>query len=420
MVLSLATVLTLLAGCSLFDKPPAPAAQEDIRGTEIEYLYVSDGNDAEVTRDLVAKYQDQTGAKINLKPIDFNDVGKELDRRRDAGEMPDLARIPRPGLVRGDLADLRPYLKDAKLVNAFVPGAIKGGTGPQGEVFGLPSDITVSGPLVNLDLFAQAGETAPSTKQGLPWPELVALAQKVQKATGVKYAIAMDHTPHRLVGMLSQWGVDLFTPDGKAALDVDKAAKALDYFIQINKNDTSTLWLTSKDGHRDAAETFKNQEAVFYLSGNWKVGDYAQQAKFNWESIPNPCQVRCGGYPGGKFTVVFKEGKQPAVAAAFAEWLASRENQAQFVGRSLFMPSRKDLATSGLTYPQRQDDMNVYLGELNRVPAEAFASTGHPLFDRAASAVMDSAMKALKGQLTSRQAAEESRKAIEDITKQTR
>ncbi|WHT19783.1 extracellular solute-binding protein [Crossiella sp. CA-258035] len=373
-----------------------PASPDQLRGVELDYLYFTDGADEIATRQTIEKFEIATGARVNLQLVAYADLERTLQARISGGNAPDVARTQDLNPYRADLLDLRPYLADPTFPEAFLPDATRAVRGPGGEFLGAPSDLTLNGPFVNLDLFAKAGVPVP---ERWSWTELVDAAEKVRKATGTPYAIAMDKSGHRLSTMLSQFGTTFFDLEGRPALAVERAAEALKLFAELHARGSmpTDFWLESGSRYKGANEIFLAQHAPVYLSGNWQVSQFAKTSQFRWAAAPNPCAARCGGFPGGKFMVSFKQAKHPAAAVAFIEWMNGAQRQRELAAKAQFLPTRKDLVTPGISYPERVDDMRVFLAEAKLVPAEAYTTNSSAAFVRTANALRDEVGKMLAG-----------------------
>ncbi|GAA2832560.1 ABC transporter substrate-binding protein [Crossiella cryophila] len=389
-----------------------PAGPDQLRGVELEYLYFTDGPDEIATRQTIEKFEVATGARVNLQLVAYSDLERTLQARIAAGKAPDVARTQDLNPYRADLLDLRPYLSDQTFPDAFLPDAARAVRGPAGEFLGVPSDLTLNGPFVNLDLFAKAGVPVP---ERWSWDELVEAAEKVRRVTGKPYAIAMDKSGHRLATMLSQYGTTFFDLDGRPALDVGKATEALKRFAGLHASGAmpTDFWLESGSRYKGANEIFLAQDAAVYLSGNWQVSQLAKASQFRFAAAPNPCAARCGGFPGGKYMVSFKQSKHPAAAAAFIEWMNGAQRQRELVAKAQFLPTRKDLVDPGISYPQRLEDMRIFLAEAKLVPAEAYTSNSSPAFARTANALRDEIARVLGGQSTPEEAARTVRQVSE-------
>jgi alpha-1,4-digalacturonate transport system substrate-binding protein len=216
--------------------------------------------------------------------------------------------------------------------------------------------------------------------------------------------------------ILSQYGTTLIGPDGKEALDPAKAAKAIGVLTDLMKADkmSKDFWLQSGSKYKGASEIFLSGAAPVYLSGNWQVAGFAKDAPFAWAAVPNPCEERCGGYPGGKFMAAFEGTKNPVLAAAFVQWMNRPENQTAFAQQSLFLPTRRDLAESGITYPQRSEDMNVFLADITKTPEDTYATVASPAAGIAYNSLRDEISKVVAGQEDVATAVQNVKKATAD------
>lgn len=411
-----AALLLALAGC-------APGATDN--GSEqsgerkLTYLYFTDGPDEQATRSLISKFEASHNAKVELQIIPFADLEQQLNARLSGGNAPDVARTHTLTPFRNDLLDLKAAGQD--IGDQFLDAAKSIVSGPNGELLAVPSDLTMNGPFINVDLFTQAGVALPDPAKQWTWDELIAKAKQVQQATGKPYAIAYDKSGHRFATMLSQFGTDYFSLDGKVAFDQAKTVAATTLFTDLHKQDviSKDFWLGSGTKYKGANEIFLAQDAPVYISGNWQVSQFAKNATFKWAATPNPCQEKCGGYPGGKFMVAFKQSKNTQLAAEFIAFMNTAESQEELCKTALFLPTRKDLVAKGIAYPQRSEDMAVFLSDINRTPAEAFASNYNPAFSATATAVVKELSKVIAGEATADAAVTAIRAAAEQAVKDT-
>lgn len=383
-------------------------------GNKLTYVYFTDGPDEQVTRELIAKFEQQTGAKVDLQIVPYDSLEQQLQARLSGGNPPDVARVQNLTPFRDDLLDLK---KEGQNIGGqFIDAAQPYIRGNNGELLAVPSDLTVNGPFINVDQFRKAGVAPPTADKPWTWNELVADAEKVQKANKTPYAIAFDKSGHRFATMLSQFGTDYYTGDGKTVdLDPAKATAAVQLFTDLSKKDVmpKDFWLGSGTKYKGANDIFLAQSAPVYVSGNWQVSEFAKAAKFTWAAVPNPCQAQCGGFPGGKFMVAFQKAKNPKLAARFIAFMNSKESQTTTCQQALFLPTRKDLMASGVRYPSRQDDMNVYLADLKKTPQVAFANNYSPAFQETADAAVKELAKVIAGQESASDAVNAVRKAAQ-------
>ncbi|WP_207783877.1 ABC transporter substrate-binding protein [Micromonospora globispora] len=364
-------------------------------------MYFTDGPDEQATRNLIAEFEKQTGAKIDLQIVPFANLEQQLQARLSGDNAPDIARLSNIDPFRDDLLDLNAFEKSA-LDGQFIDGAKAYITGKDGGLLAVPSDLTMNGPMINVDQFKKANVALPDPKKPWTWTELIAAAKKVQQANKTQYAIAMDVSGHRFATMLSQYGTTYFTEDGQVALDKAKATAAVKQFADLNNSGAmpKDVWLQAGSKYKGANEVFLAQQVPVYISGNWQVSAFDKTAKFTWKAVPNPCQDRCGGFPGGKFMVSFKKSKHQKLAAQFIAWMNSAESQKKMCQQAAFLPTRKDLIASGIDFPTRGEDMNLFLADVKQTPADTYANVYNPAFSAAANAARDELAKVLAGKET--------------------
>lgn len=380
----------------------APSAVQSVdpaefAGKTLNYVYFTDGPDAEATAQLISKFEEKYKVKVNLETLPYKDLVTSVQARLSGGNAPDVVRLTGLTDFRDDLLDLRSYLGQ-DYAKEFLPGPVVGATGQDGKMLAVPSDLTLNGPFVNVDMFKKAGVSLPDPEKPWTWKEMIDAATKVQKATGSQYAFAMDKSGHRLSTILNEYGTALVA-NGKSALDTEKAKQALAPLIEMMGDNRMPrdFWLGSGSRYSGANEIFLAQDAPVYLSGNWQVGQFAKNAKFEWAAAPNPCADKCGGFPGGKYMAALQKSKNPALAAEFIRFMNTTENQATFIKAGGFLPTRKDLSEKGVAYPARQADMNVFLKDLARTPELGYAANSDPAFTGSATELVNAVSDVVGG-----------------------
>ncbi|RVX38819.1 carbohydrate ABC transporter substrate-binding protein (CUT1 family) [Nonomuraea polychroma] len=419
-ILASCIAMVTLAACA--PGTTSGGGNEQVDDKTLTYLYFTDGPDEQATRNLIADYEKKSGVKVDLQIVPFDNLEQRLQARLSGGNAPDVARLTDISPFRSDLLDLNKFQK-AALDGQFIDGAKAYITGAGGELLAVPSDLTMNGPLVNVDQFKKAGVSLPDVTKPWKWDEMVAAAQKVQKANKTQYAIAMDVSGHRFSTMLSQFGTTFFSADGTSVgLDTQKATAAVKLFADLNASGVlpADLWLQAGSKYKAANEIFLAQQTPVYISGNWQVSAFAKDATFTWAAAPNPCQETCGGFPGGKFMASFKQSKRQQAAADFIAYMNSKESQERLAKEANFLPTRKDLISSGIDYPQRDADMKVFLADVSRTPPQAFATSYSPAFAATAKATVDALGKVLAKSQSPEQAVETIKAAAEKALKDTK
>lgn len=367
----------------------------------IKFTWFTDGPDRPAIEAVIADYKAANPTiDVQLTIVPFAELNQLLITQASAGQAPDVARVTEPYRFFDYTLDLKPLVSSG-FAGQFLPDPMKLVTTPAGALVGFPHDMTMNGPFINVSLFKKAGIPVPTGN--VPWETWFDLAVKVQKATGVPYAVAMDRSGHRLDGFIQSYGASYLTPDGKLNLGSPKTRDALKYFVQLHKDGVMPLEIwAGGSGYVGANQQFVNGQLVMYISGNWQVAQFASTIgdKFEWIAVPNGFNGQTGGMPGGKFVIAFKGSANPKAVAHFVEYLGSKESVTKYASQAMFLPARKDLIASGVNYPVRTDVMNVFAAGLGKLPASAYVDNYHQKFGLVANVVRDRITQAITGEIT--------------------
>ena len=92
---------------------------------EIRVMCYQDGNECDVTADLIKRYERQNpGAKVILDVVPYKTVVEQLPIQLAAGKGPDIARVAEIGGLSKNYIDISPYLKDRKYWEANFGGTL--------------------------------------------------------------------------------------------------------------------------------------------------------------------------------------------------------------------------------------------------------------------------------------------------------
>lgn len=369
------------------------------KGKTLTYVYFTDGPDEQATRTAISGFEAATGATVNLQLLPFADLNTSLQARLSGGNAPEVARVGDWHPYADDVVDFTDYF-GADYPDQFSEGSAQSVQDGSGAMLAVPSDVTINGPFVNVDAFEKAGVPVPTDTTKWTWDELIADATKVQQANGMESAIAIDKSGNRVSTLLSQYGTTMIGEDGTRSLDPAKAEAAIGMLTGLLDSGavSKDFWLGSGTKYAGANELFLAQQAAVYLSGPWQVGAFDKSADFAWAVAPNPCVERCGGFPGGKYMVAFKDSAEPTLGAAFVEWMNRTDNQAEIDKTAFWLPTRKDLTASGIEYPTRAAEMTTFLGQIEVTPADTFAGSSSPAFAASATALIKEIDKVVAGQ----------------------
>jgi alpha-1,4-digalacturonate transport system substrate-binding protein len=388
--LAIAVSLVLTAGLVATGLPSAQATTSGLKPTADQlkawkgktityYFYHDSQQELDTTKAQIADFEKLTGATVKLDVIPFTNFDVQLQARLAAGNAPDVGRLNNPGLYIKDSLDLEKYL-GRKYAAEFLKGSTLQVTHPTTKkLIGVPYDLTVNGPFVNVDMFKKAGVAVPTSWN---WAELVAAGKKVQKATGSEYSFAIDKSGHRVSTVMSQFGAYMVDKNQKNVLPTSKfrAEKAVKIITDLYKSDSAPrdLWIGTGTKYSSPTAIFLAQQTPIFFSGNWQVAALAKDAKFDFAAVPNPKELNGGGWPGGKFLTAFNASKTPDLAAYFVHYLADTAQMEAMDKSAFWLPTRVDLVAKGVKYATRADDMDVFQADAGRTPAAAYGIQSVP------------------------------------------
>jgi alpha-1,4-digalacturonate transport system substrate-binding protein len=335
----------------------AAAASPGAAFADIRVMCYQDGNECDVTADLIKRYEAQhPGAKVILDTVPFKTVVEQLPIQLAAGQGPDIARVAEVGGLSKNYLDIGPYLKDRKYWEANFGSTLPWMRPKAGDngIYGFLSQLTMTGPYVNKTLFEQAKVPLPGPKA--TWDEWAEATRKVAKATQVPAAMAWDRSGHRFAGPAISFGAKVFDANGHLTMD-DGYQATVRKFVAWNKDGTilKDVWASSGgSSYADTVGEFKNGRVVMVLSGSWQINRLQKEIgnAFDWVAVPNPCgPAACSGMPGGAAWVALKTTRSPKEVAQFLDFMVQEANYAEWVSRTNNIPSHAGVAKKGVSYP---------------------------------------------------------------------
>lgn len=407
LVLTAGLVATGLPSAQAAGLQPTAAQLAAWKGKEITYYFYNDSQaELDTTKAQIADFEKLTGAKVKLDVIPFTSLDTQLQARLAAGNAPDVGRMNNPGLYIKDSLDLEKYL-GRKYAAEFLKGSTLQVTHPTTKkLIGVPYDLTVNGPFINVDMFKKAGVAVPTSWN---WAQLIAAGKAVQKATGSEYAFAIDKSGHRISTVMSQFGAFMVDKNQRNVLPTSKfrAEKAIKLITDLYKADQAPrdLWIGTGTKYSSPTAIFLAQQTPIFFSGNWQVAALAKDAKFDFAAVSNPKELNGGGWPGGKFLIAFNASKNPDLAAYFLYYLADAAQMEQMDKSAFWLPTRADLVAKGVKYATRATDMDVFQADAGKTPAAAYGIQSVPtLTGLIYNKLRDLMTEVMAGKITAKQA----------------
>lgn len=355
--------------------------------TDLRIMWYSDGNEGEVLRDLLDRFETANpDVKVLLDRVPYKTITENLPALVSSGQAPDMVRVTDLGGQAEYYLDLKPLLKDAGYWEANFAQTLPW-TRPAGRsdgIFGLMTQLTVTLPFVNETLFQQAGIALPGPKA--TWQEWGIAAKAVAAKTGAAIPVAIDRSGHRIAGGALSMGAKFFDGDAPALVDDGlKAWTRLLYDWHRDGTMSKQIWgSVGGTAYRGATEEFANGQVVLYMSGTWQIPQLAKTIGdgFDWHAVPDPCgPAACTGLPGGAALVAFKTTKHPREVARVMDYLASPAVYAEYHARTLFLPASAGLAKAGVAYqaelPQVKQSLAAGAAALAALSPAAYRLQGY-------------------------------------------
>lgn len=364
-----------------------------VSAQELRVQCYSDGNECEVTGDIAKRFEAaNAGIKIVIDKVPYKAVVEQLPVQLAAGEGPDVARVTDLGGLNKYYLDLTPHLGAARAKYwqdnfASTLDWFRAGTADKG-IYGLMSQLTVTGAFVNKTLFEQAKVPMPAATA--TWDDWMAAAKKVADATKTPFAAAMDRSGHRFAPLAVAYGAKIFDDKGAPVVDAGYQT-AVKKFVDWHKAGLMPKEVWGGVGgsqYRDAFEEFANGRVVMYYSGSWQVKRMDTQVTkaFDWAVAPAPCgPAACTAMPGGAAFVGLKRTKQPALVAKFLDFLASDANYKELMARTENIPAHLAVAKAGVTYnvsPGAKAALNSFVADVAKIAKPNYQLQGYR-FNRA-------------------------------------
>ncbi|MDP6166892.1 MAG: extracellular solute-binding protein [Gammaproteobacteria bacterium] len=382
----------------------------------INFLCYQDGNECEVIGSVLGDFTSQTGHTVNMNIVGYDVIRDQLENQLQTDSAPDVARVTNLGGLNQYYLDLTPYV-DANTWQAAYGATLPWFRKPGGDdngIYGWMTQLTVTGPYVNVSLFEDAGVDMPGA--GATWNDWAEALTQVKEATGITAGLAMDRTAHRMAGPAFSFGAKFFDDSGEPILVDQGFRRFAKTFVEWHKSGLMPIegWPAgSGTQYKNAAPMFLAGDVAMHMSGSWMINNYNNNIKdFEWQAVPAPCGVGgCGAMPGGAAITAFKSSKSPAAAAAFVNFLSSEENAAKFAVGTNNITAHQGLQASGIDYSNADPAVSVALsvfaanaGKAAETTPQAYTFQGYSKNFVIYGVVPDYMTKAITGEMSLEQA----------------
>lgn len=336
-----AALAVTLAGCT----GGAPSA-DDSDPNVIRFMIgqPEDPADLELTKQDMAKFEEETGIRVELDVIPSENVRTIVQTQLRSGDGPDVFGYDTGPGFAGALAEagLLYPLTDAYAeydwpVYDFAQERVTF----DGEIVGIPNDIETVGLFYNRTLFDDLGLAQPESID-----DLMSACEAIKAEGIIPFAISDQEGwqgGHLLSMVLSsQIGGEALKAliDGETSWDSPEVVQALTVLEDFNENGCFTP--------SPAAVTYDNANALFYSgqaamnpTGSWLVQDTERNVDFEVGYIPFPAPDAPGIFSGGLGAGLFisASSKKHEAALKFLDYTVTQEHGAWVIENAQSIPA---------------------------------------------------------------------------------
>ncbi|WP_223690738.1 ABC transporter substrate-binding protein [Leifsonia poae] len=332
-----AALAVTMAGCS------SSGSTGSTKGATITYWASNQGtsvaNDQEVLKPVLDKFTKETGIKVKLEVIGWNDLQTRIQTAVTSGQGPDVVNIGNTwaSSLQATKAFLPFDSANMKAIGGadkFVKTALQTGGAPGTDPTSVPLYGFAYGLYYNKKMFSDAGLTAPTT-----WEELVTDAQKLtdpaKKVWGMSLA-AGSYTENIHFAFITgaQGGASPFDSKGNptftGAASVDGIQRYLDLMQKdkvVNPSDAqidNASISTANFAQGKVAMILNQNNADATITSNGMTSD-----QYGVVAFPAPADAKSNiaTFPAGINMSIFKNTKNKDASLQFVKYMTSEATQ---------------------------------------------------------------------------------------------
>jgi multiple sugar transport system substrate-binding protein len=272
--------------------------------------------------------------KINLVPVEENDIPTKLGAAKAAGNLPDLVELglaPASGYGNEGLLDIIMTTEVIKTLGegTFSPAALDLLRAPQSEGYiAIPLDAWIQLIYYREDLFDEIGLGAPDS-----WESLEKAAQSLN-VPPKRFGIGLGSHPEKLFTQQAfefialSSGARIFTPDGNVVVNSPEMEQTLDWYAKMLREYCPPGFIDWSE----ANQYYLTDRIAITIYSSYLLGDIAGVRDREWapiEELPSKTGIvaklngpKLSGTYGEMYTLGILVGANPEVKK-WAEFLMS-------------------------------------------------------------------------------------------------
>jgi len=295
-------------------------------------------NDKQVLTPQLEKFTQQTGIKVNLEVIGWNDLQTRIQTAITSGSGPDVLNIGNTWAASLQATKaFMPYddaaMKAVGGKDKFVKVALDTGGAAGQEVTSVPLYGLAYGLYYNKAMFKDAGLNAPTT-----WEEMVTAAQKLTDPARRTYGFSLaagSYTENVHFAFIngSQNGAEWFDKAGKPTFTADGNVQGVLRYLDLMQKDKVVNTSNAQyDNGTQAVNDFATKKVAMILSqnnaGNSIVSNGMKSDEYGVVPFPAPAGgTKVASFIAGINLSIFKNTKNKDAALQFVKFMTSPETQ---------------------------------------------------------------------------------------------
>jgi multiple sugar transport system substrate-binding protein len=376
-----AAVSLVVAGCS------SSGSGSSASGSTLTYWASNQGtsldNDKQVLTPVLDKFTKETGVKVKLEVIGWNDLQTRIQTAVTSGQGPDVLNIGNTWAASLQATGAFLPFDDANMKaiggsDKFVKAALATGGAEGKPVTSVPLYGLAYGLYYNKKMFTDAGVQPPTT-----WEELVAAAKKLTNGTTYGFALAAGsytENVHFAFINSAQNGGEWFDKKGNPTFDSQANIDGIKRYLDLMQTDKVVNPSNAQyDNGVQAVNDFATGKVAMILSQNNADASIVANGMTNDQYGVVPFPAPEGGKDIATFIAginlsIFKNTKNKDAALKFVKYMTSEETQTTLGKPYASLPVLNDAkavftdnAEEAATFQKIYNDMSK---PLPLVPAE--------------------------------------------------
>jgi multiple sugar transport system substrate-binding protein len=338
-----AVATTLVAGAAACGGGSSDGGSDNSSPKTLTYWASNQGQSLQVDKNVLTpelkKFQKQTGIKVKLEVIGWNDLQNRILAATSSGEGPDVLNIGNTWSASLQATGALVQFDDSvmKKVNGtgrFVPSALAAAGAEGKPPTSVPIYSLAYGLYYNKQMFKDAGIAGPPAT----WDELVADGKKLtgngKWGLAVEGASYTENSHHAFV-LGQQHGADLFSKDGKPQFDSPGEVAAVKQYVDFMAKDRIANPSNAEYANQQSVTDFAKGKAGMLM---WQAASSSLKKQgmsddqYGVAPIPMPATLPSGGKKvdsmvAGINLAVFKNTKNRDGALKFVKFMTSPDEQ---------------------------------------------------------------------------------------------